>query len=62
MMKQVIRDEFNGMTVIAVAPQLNTILDFDVVVVMDGGRIAEMGNPSHLLESKSLFKDLWDVQ
>ncbi|KAK8122870.1 abc bile acid protein [Apiospora sp. TS-2023a] len=62
MMKQVIRDEFEGVTVIAVAHQLNTILDFDVVVVMDGGRIAETGNPAQLLNSKSLFKDLWDIR
>ncbi|KAK8009116.1 multidrug resistance-like protein [Apiospora marii] len=62
LMKQVIRDEFSGVTVIAVAHQLNTILDFDVVVVMDEGRIAEMGSPTHLLKTKSLFKDLWDKQ
>ncbi|KAK7985489.1 p-loop containing nucleoside triphosphate hydrolase protein [Apiospora saccharicola] len=35
-MKQVIRDELDGVTVIAVAHQLSTILEFDVVVVMDG--------------------------
>ncbi|KAK6853810.1 hypothetical protein PG995_010622 [Apiospora arundinis] len=61
-MKQVIRDEFDGMTVIAVAHQLMTILDFDVVVVMDGGRIAEIGRPADLLKDKSLFRNLWDSQ
>ncbi|KAF9878386.1 hypothetical protein CkaCkLH20_03878 [Colletotrichum karsti] len=43
MMKRVIRDEFKGVTVIAVAHQLDTIVDFDVVVVMDAGRIVEVG-------------------
>ncbi|KAF5492420.1 ABC transporter atnG [Colletotrichum siamense] len=62
MMKQVIQDEFKNVTVIAVAHQLSTILDYDVVVVMDSGNIAEIGNPAILLETKSLFKDLWDSQ
>ncbi|KAK2760146.1 ABC multidrug transporter [Colletotrichum kahawae] len=62
MMKQVIQDEFKGVTVIAVAHQLSTIVDFDVVVVMDSEYIAEVGNPASLLKSNSLFKDLWDSQ
>ncbi|KAJ0278858.1 hypothetical protein COL940_007074 [Colletotrichum noveboracense] len=62
MMKQVIQDEFKNVTVIAVAHQLSTILDYDVVVVMDSGNIAEIGNPVSLLETKSLFRDLWDSQ
>ncbi|KAF4878441.1 ABC transporter atnG [Colletotrichum siamense] len=62
MMKQVIQDEFKDVTVIAVAHQLSTIMDFDVVVVMDSGYIAEIGNPASLLETKSLFRDLWDSQ
>lgn len=62
MMKQVIQDEFKDVTVIAVAHQLSTILDFDVVVVMDSGYIAEIGNPASLLKTKSLFRDLWDSQ
>lgn len=62
MMKQVIQDEFKDVTVIAVAHQLSTIMDFDVVVVMDSGYIAEIGNPTSLLETKSLFRDLWDSQ
>ncbi|KAK1961243.1 ABC transporter [Colletotrichum sublineola] len=62
MMKQVIRNEFKGATVIAVVHQLNMVLDFDVAVVMDGGRIAEIGSPRNLLKTKSLFKSFWDSQ
>lgn len=57
----IVREEFRGRTVIAVAHQLNTIVDFDLVVVMDSGRVVEVGNPRELLESKSAFKELWDV-
>ncbi|KAH8760348.1 P-loop containing nucleoside triphosphate hydrolase protein [Diaporthe sp. PMI_573] len=61
MIMKIVRDEFRGRTVIAVAHQLNTIVDFDVVVVMDSGRAVEVGNPRQLLESRSAFRDLWDV-
>lgn len=61
MVMSIVRDEFRGRTVIAVAHQLNTIVDFDVVVVMDSGRVVEVGNPRELLESKSAFKELWEV-
>lgn len=57
----IVREEFRGRTVIAVAHQLNTIVDFDIVVMMDSGRVVEVGNPRVLLESKSAFKELWDV-
>ncbi|KAJ0329702.1 hypothetical protein COL922a_012773 [Colletotrichum nupharicola] len=62
MMKQTIQDEFKDITVIAVAHQLSTIVDFDVVVVMESGYIAETGSPANLLKTKSLFRDLWDSQ
>ena len=61
MIMNIVREEFRGRTVIAVAHQLNTIVDFDVVVVMDSGRVVEVGNPRQLLESRSAFRDLWDV-
>ncbi|KAI3390389.1 hypothetical protein diail_9824 [Diaporthe ilicicola] len=60
MIMDIVREEFRGRTIIAVAHQLNTIVDFDLVVVMDSGRVAEVGNPRQLLETKSIFRELWD--
>lgn len=55
---RIVREEFPGRTAVAVAHQLNTIVDFDRVLVMDSGRV----NPRELLESDfSTFKELWDV-
>lgn len=48
-MHRVIRTEFGGRTVIAVAHKLHTILDFDRVIVLDQGRITECDNPRELL-------------
>lgn len=44
-MQQIIRAEFQGYTVIAVCHRLDMIMDSDRVIVMDTGKIVEVGNP-----------------
>lgn len=58
-MQQIIRDEFQGRTVIAVAHHLHSILDFDRVIVMDRGSVLESGRPNDLLQTEgSAFREL----
>jgi ATP-binding cassette subfamily C (CFTR/MRP) protein 1 len=62
-MQRVIREEFLGRTIIAIAHQLDTIVDFDRVLVMDAGRLVESGSPIDLMRREgSAFKRLCDVQ
>ena len=49
-MQRLIRSEFQDHTIIAIAHRLDTILDFDQVIVMDQGAILETGNPMLLLQ------------
>lgn len=57
----VIRAEFADSTTIAVAHRLKTIVDFDMVVVLDKGRIAEVGNPRELLSVEGgVFRAMWE--
>ncbi|KAF2502909.1 P-loop containing nucleoside triphosphate hydrolase protein [Lophium mytilinum] len=63
LMQGVLRSAFADRTIIAIAHRLDTILDFDRVVVMDSGRIVEVGAPSELLKmERSLFKALVESQ
>ena len=58
-MQEIIRTEFQNYTVIAVSHRLDMIMDFDRVVVMDTGRIVEVGNPALLAgRTDSRFGDL----
>jgi ATP-binding cassette, subfamily C (CFTR/MRP), member 1 len=57
-MQEVIRKEFRDHTVITVAHRMETILDSDVVAVLDKGVLIEFGSPKELLNRPSLFKDL----
>lgn len=61
LMQGVLRAEFKDATILAVAHRLDTLMDFDRVVVLGEGEIKEIGNPKELLESrKGLFWDLWN--
>jgi ATP-binding cassette subfamily C (CFTR/MRP) protein 1 len=59
--QRLIRQKFSGHTIIAVAHKLDTILDFDKVVVMNQGGLVEYGEPYRLLEQQgSWFKGLYE--
>ena len=58
-MQDIIRVEFHDYTVIAVSHRLDMIMDFDRVVVMDTGKIVEVGNPRVLAaQAGTRFADL----
>ncbi|EYC10165.1 hypothetical protein Y032_0057g2801 [Ancylostoma ceylanicum] len=48
-----IRKQFEDSTVITIAHRLNTILDYDRVLVMESGRVAEFAPPQQLLANKN---------
>ncbi len=48
-----IRVDFKDCTVIAIAHRLETIMDYDKVLVLGGGRILEYGTPRELLDNQA---------
>ncbi|KAL2181082.1 P-loop containing nucleoside triphosphate hydrolase protein [Thermothelomyces heterothallicus CBS 202.75] len=61
LMREVIRDEFAGCTVIAIVHRLGAVTNFDRIAVVDSGRVVEWDSPKALLERDSEFKRLWDL-
>lgn len=51
---------FQDWTVISVVHKLKSAVDFDMVVVIDGGKVVETGQPRELLGTDSLFRKLHD--
>jgi ABC-type multidrug transport system fused ATPase/permease subunit len=48
--QKMLRTSFRETTLVTIAHRLNTIMDYDVVLVMDEGRAAEFGPPKVLLQ------------
>ncbi|KAK4449692.1 hypothetical protein QBC34DRAFT_350884 [Podospora aff. communis PSN243] len=59
LMQTLIREEFSEHTVITVAHRLETILDSDVIMVMEGGKLVEAGKPAELVAKEGgIFRAL----
>jgi len=48
-----LRDEFGGRTIITVAHRINTVVDYDAILVMADGRLVEQGAPKDLLADRT---------
>ena len=55
LIQDVIRNRFKESTVLTIAHRLNTIMDYDKVIVMDQGRVVEFDKPEVLLQNKTGF-------
>ncbi|KAH8893638.1 ABC transporter [Thozetella sp. PMI_491] len=59
-MQQLIREEFKDHTIVTVAHRLDTIMDSDIVLLLDAGQLVEAGPPLELLQKgDGLFKELY---
>ncbi|KAI3325328.1 ABC transporter [Xylariaceae sp. AK1471] len=52
LMQRIIREEFTQHTIITIAHRLHTIRDADTIIVMDKGKVVEVGTPDELLAKK----------
>ena len=63
LIQETIRSKFDGCTVITIAHRVVTILDYDRVLVLEGGRVVEFDKPKALLENdEGKFAELCRLQ
>ncbi len=51
-----------GQTVVAVTHRLNSVVDYDQIVVFDAGRVVEQGTHDALLAADGVYAELWAKQ
>jgi len=57
--QKTIREEFAGSIVLTIAHRLRTIIDYDKVLVLDKGTVAEYDSPSNLIKNEnSIFAEM----
>ena len=56
--QSIIREKFKKTTVITIAHRLNTIADYDKILVIEKGHLAEEGAPHVLIQKKGLFSQM----
>ena len=52
-LQHVIRSELQGRTVLTISHRVETVLDYDRIMVIDGGRVVEFDTPQSLLKETS---------
>lgn len=62
MVQQALDNLMQGRTSVIIAHRLSTILGADRIVVMDGGRIVDIGSHEELLGRCDLYTKLYDIQ
>ncbi|XP_048240018.1 multidrug resistance-associated protein 1-like [Haliotis rufescens] len=59
LIQETIRTEFHDSTIITIAHRLNTVMDYDRIIVLDQGRVVDFDSPSNMLQNTdSLFYKL----
>jgi len=60
LVREIVARDLRGRTVVEVLHRLEHILDFDMVVVLDQGRVVEAGHPEELLQNEEgVLRDLY---
>ena len=58
LIQDIIQTEFRDSTVITIAHRLNTIINYDKVLVLDQGELIQYDAPQVLLNQDGLFKEM----
>ena len=51
-----------NITTIVIAHRLSTVVNADVIIVLDKGEIVEKGNHNELLKNNGLYSNMWKQQ
>lgn len=62
MLRQVIREKYNGITSIIIAQRISSVMHLDKIIVLEEGRIIGMGTHDELMKSCELYREMQHIQ
>ena len=57
-----LRERVKGATVILISHRVTTLMQADRILVLDGGRVADIGTHNQLIQRPGIYKDIYDIQ
>ena len=62
MIRKAFLEEIPGTTKLIIAQRVSSIQDADLILIMDGGRIAEHGSHEELMKTSEMYRHLFETQ
>lgn len=62
MVQKAISNLMQNRTSFTIAHRLSTVIESDVIIVMDSGKISDMGTHAELLERSEYYRNLYEIQ
>ena len=60
--RQALRKNLGDSTVILISHRITTLMQAECILVLDKGRIAEMGSHEELMEKDGIYRRIYDMQ
>ena len=62
MIRQALKEKLTDSTVVLIAHRVTTLMQADQIMVLDKGRIAEIGSHAELMEKGGIYRKIYDMQ
>ena len=56
------KEEIPHITKFIIAQRIASVMDADKIIVMDGGKISDMGTHEELMERSRIYREVYDSQ
>lgn len=57
-----LRERRKGVTTFIISHRINTLMEADIILVMEDGRIVDMGDHKTLISRPGLYRRIWEIQ
>jgi len=60
--RESLREDTAGATVILISHRISTLMKADMIMVLEDGKVAEIGSHSELVEKNGIYRRVYDLQ